>query len=98
MDDIIKIMEQFIQQSKETYKKWPYAGRAKAQAWKVCVALMNDGWTCNDGDNIDGSNSLKLVWKKPDMQDRIVVLSFLEQQLWLKYLEKNFNKTNRVTK
>lgn len=88
MDDLIQAMDAFIHQSTETYKKWPYANKAKIKNWRVCAALVEDGWAFIAGETPeDDINGITLTWRKEGREDRKVTLSFTEQQLWLRYLE-----------
>lgn len=97
MDDIIKALEGFIQQATANYKQWPYAGRAKVKNWRLCATLLEHGWECYDGGHPEGSNALELKWRKDGEEDIEVTLSFVEQQLWLRYLE-NSTKTGEIVK
>jgi len=98
MDDIIGALEKFIHQATANYKQWPYAGKAKIRNWRICAALLEDGWKCVDGGHPENSNSLILVWRKEGEEEREVRLSFTEQQLWLKYLERKAKGEGEIIK
>lgn len=98
MDEIYGMMEKFIQQSVATYKKWPHAGRARIKHWRICAYLFENGWQCYDGEQPEGSNSLILKWKKEGEEEKQVSLSFAEQQLWLRYLEKRAKREGDIVK
>ena len=73
----------------ETYNK----GR-EAKRWKYCVALYEKGYVCTECNKIPESEDLHFIWKKnrEDEAEIKVRLSFVEQQLWLDYLERKFQK------
>lgn len=62
--------------------------------WKYCVALLEKGYKCTECLNIDGSDDLYFVWKKNEEDEREIKvrLSFVEQGLWLEYLERKFQR------
>ena len=55
--------------------------------WKYCVALAKLGWSseCKK----DNSDNLLVIWKKEGKSDIQIKLSFIEQCLWLEYLQKS---------
>jgi hypothetical protein len=97
-DNLTDMMEKFIHQSVANYKKWPYAGKAKISNWRICAALFKDGWACVDGHHPEDSNALILILRKEGEEEQRVRLSFTEQQLWLKYLERISKNEGEIIK
>lgn len=52
-----------------------------------CIKLINEGWKIKDYQSINKSNSINIVFVLNDSEDTIR-LTFQEQMLWVKYLEK----------
>jgi hypothetical protein len=95
MDDLIKAMETFIHKSTQTYNNWPYANKAKIKNWRICAALIEDGWECVGGETPEEDvNAITMIWRKEGREEKKVTLSFTEQQLWVKYLEKRAKENN----
>lgn len=92
MDGIIRFVQNFVDQSVDSYNKT--SSKKKMEKWKYCVALEKAGYkaTC---ETIEGSKDLLFIWNKESEEEIRVRLSFAEQQLWLNYLEKRSAKENR---
>ena len=57
--------------------------------WKKCVALSKLGWKIIKCEKLsENSSTLVIFWHKEGKEDLKVKLSFLEQSLWIDYLEK----------
>lgn len=68
----------------------------KPNRWKYCKALLEDGWVSPECYMPEDSSDLVFVWKKEgDEREVKVRLSFVEQQLWLEFLEHKYKEENR---
>jgi hypothetical protein len=89
MKDFVDAMGAFVEMSKQIKGSNPYNKKYKKNRWLKCVRLLEEGWKNEDCEDFEDSDDLIFVWKKND-QIQKVRLSFLEQKIWLEYLEKNF--------
>lgn len=89
MDGIVRFVQNFVDQSVNNYSK--AAPKKKVEKWKYCVALEKAGYkaTCEIA---EGSKDLWFIWSKEGEEEIRVRLSFVEQQMWLNYLEKRSAK------
>ena len=88
MKDFVDAMGNFVEMSKQLKNSNPYNKKSKKNRWLKCVRLLEDGWVGAGCEDFEDSDDLIFIWKKDDQVQK-VRLSFLEQKLWLEYLEKN---------
>jgi hypothetical protein len=95
IDDLINVMQGFINMSKKMQASLPYTYKPK-QRWRKCMELMKDGWKA-ECVPVPKSGDLIFVWRKDGEEER-VRLSFIEQCQWLDILqdvEENDDEGNR---
>ena len=85
MIDIINLFDGLVQYSSQQYKASLPPGRNFR--WKYCVALAKCGWKAVGYEKLDGDN-INIVWHKEGMDDVGIELSFVEQCIWLQYMER----------
>lgn len=88
MKDFVDAMGTFVEMSKQIKGSNPYTKKYKKNRWLKCVRLLEDGWKNENCEDFEDSDDIVLTWKKGE-QIQQVRLSFLEQKLWLEYLEKS---------
>ena len=80
--DLIDIMDGFL---KTSVAKQKLTDIKKFQSWKTCIALAKLGWKA-EGCEKDGNN-IKITWKKEGKKDICIVLTHVDQCLWIAYLK-----------
>jgi len=88
MKEFVDAMDNFVEMSKQLKNSNPYSKKGKKNRWLKCVRLLEEGWTSASCEDFEDSDDLVFTWAKGDQIQKIT-LSFLEQKLWLEYLEKN---------
>lgn len=56
--------------------------------WKQCVALSKIGWKIINCVKKENSDNIIITWQKEDRKNIEIELSFVEQCIWLDYLNK----------
>lgn len=87
MDEIVKIADGLVRHSQTQYKA--HGPKYTHTRWKYCVALVKEGWRAYECVNIENTDEVLIKWRKEGKKDIGIRLSFMEQCLWIKYLEKN---------
>lgn len=89
MTDYLKFVENIVEYSKQSYKQMNRNRPKKpVTRWKYCAALLESGWKSTECKVVKNSSDLIFVWNKEGEKEINVRLSFVEQRLWLAYLER----------
>jgi len=86
MDDLIKMLEGFIQSAS--------AGQIKRQVkqnWKYCIVLIAKGWEVKECLKVPETNDITIRWIKSGEKEIILKLSLHDQRKWIEYLERRKN-------
>lgn len=92
MDDLIKMADSVIKYSRAQYETNEV--KYSNSRWKYCVAMIKCGWEAYHTENISNSDDVIIKWRKEGRDDVSIQLSFTEQCMWLKYMEKE----SKITK
>ena len=88
MTDLFETIDRLIATSQKAQTELPKSGTGR---WKYCVALASKGWEAYGYEKVGEphANELVIKWKKRGEKDIRIRLTFVEQCLWVDYLEKN---------
>ena len=87
MDDLINLLEGFIKMSSAKQKPITKSPDDFTK-WKQSAALPKLGWLATTCEKDVSTGDLIVTWHKDGKEDIKIALSFIEQQLWLEYLDK----------